>query len=354
MAKVEEKRGRAGLHLNTRELKAKQTPSTKIFGSEFDSDYFAATPAPRHTDPADLQLQSYAAHMRSQGHRVTLSGIGGGEFTGGFVPDPAPELQNLAARGHFIRLFRQTNAWAARMKKKRLAVLWNAMQSFFHWDASEADVSSTPWFHSGFVRRNRTALRGYVPKRVKLFGPLPSFQEDYARLKAVRGLMSNYILVPDLPRETRYPYLDRDLLEFLFAIPREQIVGVGKRRYVMKNAISGLIPDEVLNRRPKEFVPPSEPKDSATESLRWPDWNDQFVSGFLGIIEPRRFFAALQNARRNPEQVPVGLHLTLTIESWLRHLVRHKVLASPIPADKQAISPSLQVESLHAPPGSRV
>lgn len=353
-AKVEEKRGRAGLHLNSREFKARQTPSPKVFGSEFDTGYFAATPAPRNTDPTDLQFQSYMAHMKSHGHRVTFSGIGGGEFTGGFVPDPGPELQNLVARARFIKLFHQVSAWAAKMKKNRLPVLWDAMQYFFRWDASEVDVSSNAWFPSGFVRRNRAALRGYVPSRVKLFGALPSFQENYARLRVLRRLMSSYILVPDLPREARYPYLDRDLLEFLFAVPREQIVGVGKRRYLMKNAIAGLIPDEVLNRRPKDFVPPKEPQDTARESLRWPDWNDPLVAGFLGIIEPRRFFAALLKARRKPEEVPAGLHQALTFESWLRHLIRHKVLASPIPADKKAVSPSLQVQGVHAPPGSRV
>jgi hypothetical protein len=48
------------------------------------------------------------------------------------------------------------------------------------------------------------------------------------------------------------------------------------------------------------------------------------------------------------------LDQTLMLESWLRHLIAHKVLASPMSSEKEAFSPSLQVEGLRAPPGPRV
>src|SRR5580698_2962803 len=54
--------------------------------------------------------------------------------------------------------------------------------------------------------------------------------------------------------EKRYPYLDRDLLEFLYALPREQLVRPGQRRSLMRRALAGIVPDKVLNRKRKAFV----------------------------------------------------------------------------------------------------
>src|SRR5207302_23975 len=58
----------------------------------------------------------------------------------------------------------------------------------------------------------------------------------------------------DPPFDKRYPFLDRDLLEFMFAIPREQLVRPTQRRSLMRRALVGIVPDEILNRKTKAFV----------------------------------------------------------------------------------------------------
>ena len=67
----------------------------------------------------------------------------------------------------------------------------------------------------------------------------------------MRRFLAYCSLHPELLREVRYPYLDRDFLEFMYAIPREQIVRVGQRRSLMKRALVGIVPDELLNRKRK-------------------------------------------------------------------------------------------------------
>jgi asparagine synthase (glutamine-hydrolysing) len=54
--------------------------------------------------------------------------------------------------------------------------------------------------------------------------------------------------------EYRYPYLDRDLVDFLFRVPREQIVRPGRRRSLMRRALKELLPAEVLERRRKAYI----------------------------------------------------------------------------------------------------
>jgi asparagine synthetase B (glutamine-hydrolysing) len=53
--------------------------------------------------------------------------------------------------------------------------------------------------------------------------------------------------------EYRYPFLDKDLVSFLFSIPREQIVRPGRRRSLMRRALVGIVPDGILERRRKAF-----------------------------------------------------------------------------------------------------
>ena len=305
----------------------KEDTSQRPFTSDYEIDCFAVTPISNF--PLSGYLKQYATHLISQGHRVTLSGIGGDQPTGGGIPTPTPELQNLLVKARFVSLAHQLNAWGTKMRKPRIPLLWEAVRGFFPlaFAGMAKDVCPVPWLNPSFARRNHAALHSY-PSRVKVFGPLPSFQDHLIALNCERRLLALLTLQQGLLRDRRYPYYDRDFLEFMYAIPREQIVRVGQRRSLMKRALVGIVPHEVLNRRRKEFVQQDSPKDSAEWTILI-DRNQRMVSSSMGIIDAHRFAETLQKARRH-EQVLVGsLTRTLTLEFWLRHLTLHGVLKSP-------------------------
>jgi asparagine synthase (glutamine-hydrolysing) len=319
-SKIEEKRGRTGCHIILRSLR-KDGSSQISLASDLENSRLAVIPLSNRK--LSEHYRQYAAYMLSQGHRITLSGIGGDTVTGGDLPTPRPELQNLLAKARFVSLARQLNAWAAKMGKPRLPLLWEAARGFFTPALTGAPIEMrlAPWFNPGFIRRNHIALGGY-PSKLRMFGSLPSFQENVVALNALRRQLANVCLHSHLLREVRFPYLDRDFLEFLYAVPREQIVGVGKRRFLMKRALAGIVPNEVLNRRRKAFVPQESTKDSATQWPNLTETGQQIVGSSLGIIDPNQLFEALQRARRN-EECSIGLlRRTLMLEFWLRHLQR--------------------------------
>jgi hypothetical protein len=232
------------------------------------------------------------------------------------------------------------------MRKPKLPLLWEAVQGIFSARVSvpqELRVGSL--FHPSFVRRNHIAFCGY-PFRVKLFAPLPSFQDHIDKLDANRRFVAYCDLHSELLREIRYPYYDRDFLEFMYAIPRDQIVRVGQRRSLMKRALAGIVPDELLNRRRKAFALPERSKDS------WTGWHcpveiGQFVvGGSVGIIDPDRFGKALQNARRKHETPIESLKRTLMLESWLRHLSTRGVLTNPMGGRRQSCSSAPEAEGI--------
>jgi len=135
---------------------------------------------------------------------------------------------------------------------------------------------------------------------------------------------------------------------------REQVVGIGKRRYLMKRAMAGIVPDEILNRRRKAFAPPEQPthpRESFSEE--WPtaaEIGQYVLSSAVGIVDQERFLEALESARRGQSVLAHSLKRTLTIEAWLRHLNAHGVLSAsastnsaqnvalpkPVGADKQS------------------
>jgi asparagine synthase (glutamine-hydrolysing) len=220
-----------------------------------------------------------------------------------------------------------------KMKEPRLHLLWEGARGFL----SIALVSlpeyirpAAPWLHPGFVSRNHDALIGY-PSRVKLWGPLPSFQNNINQLNAERRLLALHALPSEPLREIRYPYVDRDLLEFMYAIPREQIVRVGRRRSLMRRALVGIVPDELLNRKRKAPVHQGSANFNTADFTSLVEIGQDMVSSSIGIMDPNRFWEAIRKVGHNHDAVSTNcLMRTLTMEFWLRHLTIQGVLRSPM------------------------
>jgi asparagine synthase (glutamine-hydrolysing) len=332
VTRIEQMRGKAGFHIDYGLLKQADLSGDESLSSFFEGDHFSAIPLPTYVHSELFRL--YATYMTSEGYRVTLSGIGGEEITCGFVPTPNPELQNLLARARFTTLIRQLNAWAVKMRKPWLPVLWNAIKGFLVGSGpsldAERDMRLAVWLADGFINRNRLALCGY-PSRINFFGSLPSFQDHMRELNQLRRFLAWWGLNPKWVRDVRLPFLDRDLLEFTYAIPREQLVRVGVRRSLMKRALIGIVPNELLNRKrrqPVQQTTMAKPKNN--NSPEWPNLMDtgQIASSAVGIMDQDRFLSTLQNNRK--EAPSYLLKRSLILESWLRHLSMHGVLRAPI------------------------
>jgi asparagine synthase (glutamine-hydrolysing) len=316
--KIEEKRGRTGTHIDVSKRESFQLDPG-------DNDHFAATPGSGGGRPNEASRQ-FAACMTSQGNRVVLSGIGGDEVMGG-VPTPTPELEDLLARGHLRRLAHQLKVWALNKRKPWFYLLFDAARGFF--PPALVGVPEhkrpAPWLNPAFVKRNRSTLRGYET-RLSLFGPLPTFQENVSALQVLQRQLACDSLSPDLPREKRYPYLDRALLEFMYAVPREQLVRPGHRRSLMRRALVGIVPDELLNRKRKAYVARSPLAAIAADWTRYADLTQHMASGTLGIVDTKKFLDALQKARRGKEVSAVTIMRTLGVETWLNKLKDSKLI----------------------------
>jgi asparagine synthase (glutamine-hydrolysing) len=312
--KVEEKRGRPGWHINVGSQDPKEIPAPE---APLKSSRARFVPTPGYDGRTSPQIRRCIA---SQGNRVVLSGIGGDEVMGG-VPTPVPELENLLARAQFGVLAHQLKVWALEKRKPWLHLFWETTRGFCPpaFVGVPKHMRPAPWLQSSFVKRHWAALTGY-PSRTKLFGPLPSFQDNVGTLDALRRQLACTALPFEPPYEKRYPYLDRDLLAFMFAIPREQLVRPTERRSLMRRALTGIVPDEILNRKMKAFVARSPMVAISNDWTHFRAMTQNMLSSSLGIVDPERISEALQKVRRGEEIPMITLKRTLCLEGWLKDL----------------------------------
>lgn len=313
--KVEEMRGRPGFHLDVGQS------SCLAFVPLPDSSVFCPLPGFDHRGFEFAQRKR--EYMEVNGHRVVLSGIGGDENLGG-IPTPIPELADLLVRGRLIELAHQLKAWSLVKKQPWVHLLFETLRDFLPLKTAD----SPAWLGRAFVRRHRSIFLHHAP-RTRALGPLPSYQFGVNTLALLRRQLG--ISAPSTVGcyDVSYPYLDRDLLEFVYSVPRDQIVRPGQRRSLMRRALAGVVPDEILNRRRKAYV--SRGPLARVESA-WPvllALTEQMISGSLGLVDVKRFSEALQKARHGQADQLLFLLRTVKLELWLRHLSDRGITCRP-------------------------
>lgn len=310
--KIEEHRGRTGFHVDL--------GPCGFFQFGFENTGLAVVPDAARSSKADREITRY---LQSTDHRVMLSGLGGDEVAGG-VPTPIPELANLLATGDWPSLAHRLKVWALQQRKPWLHLLAETCRQFLSPTLASTPRHARPaaWVNSTFIRRQRPAMLGYS-SRLRLFGPLPSFQQNLHTLDALRRRVAWSALSPEFPCEKRYPYLDRDFLEFLLAVPPEQLVRPGQRRSLMRRALRGIVPHEVLDRKRKAFVSRA-PRLAIKEQ-----WNYltqcSFVSASLGIVDSVLLIEAMKQVCLGKDIALIPLMRSLVLECWLRHLADRNI-----------------------------
>jgi asparagine synthase (glutamine-hydrolysing) len=319
---VEAKRGREGKHF---ELDAAQN-----LAPLFDSVTFAASPAELGRGTSRETLVS---SLQSQGYGAILSGVGGDEFTGG-VPTPIPELADLLAAGQFRSLAGRLMAWSLSQRRPWMHVLWDTVRRFVPF-VHTAGKAKRPlsWLEPRFRKEFRSVLRGYE-QPLRLRGPRPSFQENLSTVNVLRRQLAASHANPEKNLEKRYPYLDVDFLQFLFSVPREQLVQPGRRRFLMRRALVGIVPDEILNRKRKAYVVRA-PRMAI--AARWSDLQaltHNMIAESLGIVSSASFRRTLENVRDGKELAILPVQRMLQLECWLRNITGEGVVRNSCAADQ--------------------
>jgi len=238
---IEEARGKRGIHIDvsTLEWTLNLTPPKAD----------ALLPG------SDSLLLNWDYSSMPSGHRdkyrVVVSGIGGDEILGG-IPTGVPELADRLVCGQWLTLLRRGVAWSLPERQPLMHLLIELGQfAFGQYLPLGLDLAGSPgWLAAKTIRQcRRNAIDASYVKPLTL--ARPSAISNSHAWWSVLETQPHRLQAPDGRYEYRYPYLDREFVEFIFQTPREQIVAPGRRRYLMRRALASLVPGRVLERRRK-------------------------------------------------------------------------------------------------------
>lgn len=314
--KVEEKRGRIGHHAELRGL-----------GDTYSFEQSTFSPAPNFGYRDELEAAKSDVIWRGR-YRVLLSGNGGDQLLGQGL-DPCVPLADLIVQLRFPELCKELVEWSLLTRRPWVQLVAEALillapASLRVWMTPAHDL--VPWVRKSFAQRYRVA-DSLLPATDGSWLWLPSARHCFQQIVRLRGEMTH---ARQWAHETRYPFLDRTLSEFLLSIPANQLVRCGQRRSLMRRALVNITPKEILSRRTK----------SATGrcfavTLR-KHWNEletivrSPMASALGYIDKASFRAGLSDLRNGRMAPWVGqLWRVVFLELWLRDVVDRGIISVP-------------------------
>jgi asparagine synthase (glutamine-hydrolysing) len=244
---------------------------------------------------------------------------------------PAPGL--LWAGGHPIRALRALRAAHRRFRLSRRAML-AAFPGPVGWLARAvgraggggagraagsggAPVGASPAFAASAVFRARAAQPPAAP--------VPTVQQDHLRALE-SGLMTTAFeefeqVSSAFGIESRHPFFDKRLVEYCLALPREQKFRQGWTRVVLRNAMSGILPEAVRLRRDKSNLGHNFIRSLATGQgriARALDGSNPAMGRFWDLAALRES-AARHEGQPNPRDALL-LYLVAGFDTWSRGL----------------------------------
>lgn len=311
LEQVEAQVGRRGVHISDTECRLLE-PLPAGFAPDLPTSQIAFL----------SRQDRVTREMLAAGSRVLLCGIGGDQLFWSQPPAALP-LADLAARGRFFELVRQTPEWAHSLRWPMAKTLWvggvwplvpqrvRAM--------TQRDEPLGEWLDAGFVRRMgmRERFLG-MPDDVGF--ALPSGRQQYGLIRRSMRVHTLEWCSSEAYVDIRYPYLDRRLTEFALALPLEQKVRPGESRSIVRRGFAGVIPEEIRQRRSK-----SGPAEAFLRAVirEW-HWISKLLPDLRvaehGFIDGGAFATALNRARHGLVSNQVQLLSALSLELWLRSL----------------------------------
>lgn len=323
--KIEEKRGKIGIHIDV-----------SRFGTEcpsFESHEFSALPG---VFGGGQRLGDEAHLIPGGACRRVISGMGGDEFLGG-ISDPRAHLADLIIQLRFKSLAEQLIAWSLVRRKPWLQLLYQSLigilpTSLGRYLVREAKIE--PWIRKDFARRTRMTIKQLdVEEHFGLW--LPSRRSCITGVLLMARKLAKFPVEASALGETTYPFLDRNLIEFVLSIPASQMLRPGERRSLMSRSLIGIVPKEILSRRTKQLGVRT-PMLALTN--HWPQLQQMYqasISSSLGYVNAVSLLNTVRDAQAGKVIPLIRLLRAISLEYWLCNLVARDLIEVAQPTTRR-------------------
>lgn len=255
--------------------------------------------------------------VRDAGGGVLLSGVGADHYLTGNLYFFADRL----IAGHPVAAIRELAHWAALGRISFWPLLYeNVLHPLLPRSVRgilpPAATVAPEWMPRSFARefeaaRSSSLVRSLDGPRGRKYAGAIAHQLSHFGSSCDRGLVTDVL-------QMRYPFLYRPLVEFALGLPPELRTRPFARKWILRDAMRGLLPELVRARRGKgsngrrvllSLLNPESPVDRL---LRDPLLAD------LGVVDAARMRAAVEGARYGRLGIDAALLTALSLETWLR------------------------------------
>lgn len=270
--------------------------------------------------------------------RCILSGLGGDELLGG-VPTPTPELATYLFSGDIRRLLAQSFQWSLASRSPIIETLFaTAKYSIDLYRRPRiAHGSLPPWICTDLLERC-LYQRAHDSIDCRSLRMSPQSICNGLTWRAITETLPHAFPWLMMRLEYRYPYLDRDLVDFLLRVPREQLVRPGRRRSMMRRALTNIVPAVVLERRRKAFQIRTPLCTIQHAYSQISDLFSESLLGQYGYIDPVCFRSALlQSVKGIESQWWRSVLKTIMLELWLTTHLTGRSSTNAIPQTHRSL-----------------
>jgi asparagine synthase (glutamine-hydrolysing) len=275
------------------------------------------------SDPETAWVTPYASQgvglacvrrVRDLGGCLVLSGRLG-DAVMGCQPDNSAAVLDDFGRGRVLAALSNMHAWSRSTRKPFLEIAWRLL-------APSAQPAG-----DGFdllTAKLRAIASDATPGPS---GGIRPSKRELARMVLGYSLRAR-LDVPYQPAGViyTYPFSHRPLVEFMFAIPGEELSAPGETRSLMRRAFAGFVPARILRRISKGYYPPA-----AFRAARQMAVALMPVEGLEVVqrdwIDPKRLTEAVRVLMDGGGATGGDIHGVLRLERWLK--ARHRAVRIP-------------------------
>jgi asparagine synthase (glutamine-hydrolysing) len=280
-----------------------------------NSGAFTLSDEPNSLYPYQDRDQRVRAVMRERQARVLLSGHGADQYLTGnlnYIPD-------LVVSGRWIHATRDLVSWSLANRRS------------FWWMAKRHAVE--PLLGARLLRSSRDDDAARLPRWL---GTATQVTREYARVydfavKPPRGRMFSYQTSREVAglsdwilrdafedgMEVRYPFLSRPLVEFALRLPVEMRLRPGVRKWILREAMRGVLPEPIRTRQSKGSIGARILWSLQQEAGTLQALLRQPLLAELGLIDVHHLRTAVEEARTGAKHNLVMLMSALSLETWL-------------------------------------
>lgn len=203
------------------------------------------------------------------------------------------------------------------------AICWRDDEKESIWRAERPTPDFPAFVPREYAAWDSTAVAGEIVGRFRRENPSADFYQGMLYLELRLRLPELLLMRVDkismaTSVEARVPFLDHELVEFCMDLPMKQRLRNGTGKWILKRAVRGLIPDDVIDRRKMGFGAP------VREWLRGPfgEWAaDRLAKSSLDLFDAGSVRALVAEHRAGTRDRSFPLWVLLNLSLWHDHWI---------------------------------